>query len=90
MEAWSAHEVENQGLKDEEQLAYAIEHQAAIFTHDDDFLSLAALYVKESKRHYGVIYAHPLRVTIGDCIRGIKIIVDMMTPEEMINQIRFL
>ena len=90
MEAWSAHEVGNQGLTDEEQLIYAIEHQAAIFTHDDDFLSLASLYAKENKTHYGVIYAHPLRVTIGNCIRGIKIIVDMITPEEMMNQTRFL
>lgn len=90
VEVWSSHEVGNQGLTDEEQFIYAIEHQAAIFTHDDDFLSLASSYIAEDKTHYGVIYAHPLRVTIGDCIRGIKIIVDIMTPEEMMNQIKFL
>ena len=42
VDAWSAYEAGNVELTDEEQLAHACKEQAAIFTHDDDFLRLAA------------------------------------------------
>ena len=39
VEAWSAIDKGKLGLSDEEQLRYAREERATIFTHDDDFLS---------------------------------------------------
>ncbi len=87
VEAWSAIDKGKLGLSDEEQLKYAFEEKATIFTHDDDFLSMAA----ESKiEHCGIIYVHQQHLSIGDCIRKLKAIVETMSPEEMHNRILFM
>ena len=90
VEVWSSHEMGNQGLTDEEQLIYAIEHQAAIFTHDDDFLRLDAEHIFQGKEHCGIIFTHQKDYNIGECIRRLKIIVDVLSPEEMKNHVEFL
>ena len=45
--AFSARDKGNLGLTDEEQLIYAGKEKAAIFTHDTDFLRIAARWMKE-------------------------------------------
>ncbi|MBU4076162.1 MAG: hypothetical protein KKI06_05585 [Euryarchaeota archaeon] len=66
---------------------YAIKEGATIFTHDDDFLSM----VTESEiEHCGIIYVHQEHLSIGECIRRLKAIVETMSPEEMQNRILFL
>lgn len=89
IEAWSSHEVQNNGLSDKQQLAYAIEQKAVIFTHDDDFLRIANEYAKEGKNHYGIIYTHQL-TGIGKCIRGIQLIVDILSFEDMMNHVEYI
>jgi predicted nuclease of predicted toxin-antitoxin system len=84
---WSARDVGRLGLSDEEQFEYAINEKAAIFTHDDDFLSLA---IESEREHYGIIYVHQQHVSIGDCIRRLKTIVETKSSDEMRNQIQFL
>lgn len=87
IEACSAIEKRKLGLCDEEQLIYAIKEGATIFTHDDDFLSM----VTESEiEHCGIIYVHQEHLSIGECIRRLKGIVETMSPEEMHNRILFL
>jgi predicted nuclease of predicted toxin-antitoxin system len=41
VDAWSARDAGRLGASDRDQLEYACREQAAVFTHDDDFLSLA-------------------------------------------------
>ena len=87
IEACSAIEKRKLGLTDEEQLMYAIKEGATIFTHDDDFLSM----VTESEiEHWGIIYVHQEHLSIGECIRRLKAIVETTSPEEMHNRILFL
>jgi hypothetical protein len=59
--------------------------QAVIFTHDADFLRLAL-----DKPHLGIIYVHQQKLTIGECIKRLKIIVETKSAQEMENQILFL
>ncbi len=87
MEAWSAIDKGKLGLGDAEQLEYALKEKAVIFTHDDDFLSMAA---ESGIEHSGIIYVHQEHLTIGECIRRLKAIVETMSPEEMHNRIIFL
>ena len=84
---WSARDVGKLGLRDEEQLEYAIKERATIFTQDDDFLSLVS---ESGREHYGVIYVHQLHLSIGENIRRLKIIVETKSSDEMRNQIQFL
>lgn len=52
----SAHEEENWGLSDQEQLEVAITRESAIFTFDPrDFILLHKEYIQERKDHYGII-----------------------------------
>lgn len=87
VEAWSAIEKGKIGLSDEEQLRYASKEKAIIFTHDDDFLSMAT---ESGIEHCGIIYVHQQHLSIGECIRRLKGIIETMSPEEMHNRTLFL
>jgi predicted nuclease of predicted toxin-antitoxin system len=70
--AVSARDSGNLGLTDEEQLAYATSHRMAIFTHDTDFLQLAHRHAASQQGHWGIIYVHQDKLTIGEYIRRLK------------------
>lgn len=90
IDARSCRDVGNYGLTDEQQLGYACKNGFVIFTHDDDFLKLSAKYMTQGKEHPGMIYSHQRDYSIGECIRRIKLIVDVLLSEEMKNHIEFL
>lgn len=52
VEAWSARDVGNLGLGDEEQLRYASRQRAVVFTHDEDFLRLAHEWTQQGREHW--------------------------------------
>jgi len=70
---------------DEAQLAFATAEGRSIVTHDDDFLSLHASGV----RHAGIIYGAQ-GMSIGDIVRGVMLIVDVLSDEEMHDHLEFL
>jgi hypothetical protein len=43
-----------------------------------------------SKPHLGIIYVHQQKLTIGECIKRLKIIAETKSAQEMENQILFL
>lgn len=88
--AISARDAGNLGLTDEEQFAYATLHHMVIFTHDTDFLRLASIRAESGEDHWGIVYAHQNKVTIGDCIHRLKEIADLLAPEDLRNHIEFL
>jgi len=87
VEAWSAIDKGKVGLTDEEQLSYALQERATIFTHDDDFLVMAA---ESGIEHCGIIYVHQQHLSIGESIRRLKAIVETNSLEEMHNHLLFL
>jgi len=89
IKAWSAKESGNLAMTDEEQLSYATQNKAVIFTHDDDFLKLAIKWSEEGKKHWGIIYAHQQHRSIGECIKRLRLIVDILSAEDMKNHIEF-
>ena len=90
VDAFSARDVGNLGLSDEEQLIYARHNKAVLFTHDTDFLRLAVKWIQKEKTHYGVIYSHQKDYGIGECIQRLKLVATILTAEDMINHIEFL
>jgi len=68
IKAWSANEMNNLGLSDEQQLEFAASKKASFFTYDADFFDIAKRWSSEGKIHYGIFYIHPLNTSIGDCI----------------------
>lgn len=83
--AFSAKELGKVGITDEEQLEIAIQNRAAIFTHDADFLRAAT-----RKSHWGIIYVHQRKLSVGECIRTLKVIAETTEPEEIKNKVLFL
>jgi hypothetical protein len=67
VEAFSARDRDKLGLTDEAQLIFAGEEKVTIFTHDTDFLRIAAQWIDEGREHCGVIYCHQTAYGIGDC-----------------------
>jgi len=90
VEAFSARDRDRLGLTDEEQLAFAKEEKCTIFTHDTDFLRIVAQWIHDGRTHHGVIYCHQNAHGIGDCVRSLKILVTVLTQEDMIDHIEFL
>ena len=90
VDARSARDVGNLGLTDVEQLRFALTSHYLLFTHDTDFLALAANLVAGGESHWGLVYAHQEKLGIGGCIRRLKEIVDVFEPEEMRDHVEFL
>ena len=90
VEAWSARDAGNLGLTDEQQLQYACREKAAIFTHDDDFLRLAHQWIQQGKEHWGIIFVHERKLTMGECIRRLALYPQVAQAEDMKNRVDFL
>lgn len=70
---------------DKAHLARATRDGRVVFTLDDDFLRLHASGIQ----HAGIVYA-PQGTTIGDIIRGLMLIYQVLEPADMENRVEFL
>jgi len=77
-------------MDDLELLNRAGELGRVLFTQDDDLLAEATKRQREGIPFRGVIYAHQLRVSIGNCVHGLEIIAKAGEPEDLINRVEFL
>jgi predicted nuclease of predicted toxin-antitoxin system len=71
---------------DEEQVAFALSQGRVIFTQDDDFLRLAQAGIA----HAGIAYCRQGSRSIGEIIRGLILIWELLEPEEMVGRVEFL
>lgn len=77
-------------LPDPALLDRSSELERCLFSFDDDLLAEAVRRQREAIFFAGVIYAHPLRVSIGTCVHDLEIIAKAGEPEDMKNQIEYL
>ncbi len=63
----------------------ALAEGRVILTQDADFLRLHALGV----HHAGIVYAHQ-QTAVGEIIRGLMVIVEVLEPREMIDHVEFI
>jgi predicted nuclease of predicted toxin-antitoxin system len=71
-------------------LERAHELQRVLFTHDQDFLTIAADYSTRGVSHFGIVYAHPLTVSIGQCVRDLEMLAQVYDPVDMANRVEYL
>jgi hypothetical protein len=71
---------------DQEQLAYSLAHSCVIFTQDRDFLRLHAAGVQ----HAGIAYCDKDTLGIGEIIRRLVLIWEVLEPDEMQNHVEYL
>jgi len=90
IKAFSAHERDMTGSADIEHFKYASSMKAVIFTHDHHFLKIAKESVQGGENHWGIIFVEMNTLSIGECIRRLAFYAEILSPEEMKNQIEFL
>jgi len=90
IDAFSARDSNNLGLSDLDQLSYAHEQRAVIFSHDDDFLRLVHQWAQNGRSHSGVIYVHQEKMSLGMCVRRLEEIALLFEREDFLNHIEFL
>jgi len=86
----TAYEDGSSQLDDSELLDRATALERVLFTRDYNLLQEATKRQRIGIPFYGIIYAHQLKISIGDCIRDLEIIAEAGDPEDLINQAQFL
>lgn len=79
-------EVGLQGKSDEAQLEFVRKTQRVIFTQDTDFLIIA----NADNNHPGIAFCKKGTRSIGEIIDSLRLIYEVLTPEEMIGHVEFL
>lgn len=86
----AAYEDQASRLRDPALLDRATELKRVLSTQDDDLLAEATQRQRQGQMFSGVVYAHQLRVSIGDCVRELELIVQAGEPEDIYGQTLFL
>lgn len=81
----SVPEANKLGASDEAHLTFTFAEKRVLFTHDADFLRLASSGIE----HAGMVYA-PQPTPVGEIIRGLMLIYQVLDSEDLINRIEYL
>jgi predicted nuclease of predicted toxin-antitoxin system len=79
-------EVSLLGQNDQVQLSFGRQECRVIVTHDADFLRFAS----QSNDHCGIAFCQKDMRSIGDIIRSLALIYQLLTPEEMAGRVEYL
>lgn len=63
-------------------LARATSLGRIVFTRDRDFLAIGRAAQSSGAAFSGIVYAHQLQVTIGQAIRDLELICQLIAPDE--------
>lgn len=77
-------------LPDPELLDRATARGYVLFTHDRDLLREAARRQRTGELFSGFIYAHALKISIGQCVKDLEFLAKVSEPEELANQVEYL
>jgi predicted nuclease of predicted toxin-antitoxin system len=61
-----------------------------LFSQDEDLLREAAQRQQRDVPFAGVIYAHQLKVTIGQCVRDLELLAHAGVPQDFANRVEYL
>lgn len=79
-----------QRLDDAELLDRASGLGRVLVTQDDDLLREAASRQNEARPFVGVIYAHAMRITIGQFVSDLELVARASLPEEWVSRVEYL
>lgn len=74
------------GASDDNQLQFAIAENRVIVTQDTDFLRIAAT----GQSFPGIVFYQDQQRSVGDVIRGVLLIWEILEPGEMTDRVEFL
>lgn len=71
-------------------LERAAELRRVMFSFDADMLRHTTALEQQDVAFAGLVFAHPTRISVGQCIRDLEIIAKTGDPEDLANQILYL
>jgi predicted nuclease of predicted toxin-antitoxin system len=74
------------GAEDDAHLAFALSQGRIVYTNDEDFLVLH----DRKTEHAGIAYCHQQSRSIGDVIRALTLLWEVLEPEDMRNHVEFI
>jgi predicted nuclease of predicted toxin-antitoxin system len=74
------------GISDQAQLEFALSQNRVIFTQDTDFLRIN----RTNTEHYGIVYCWQGKKSIGEIIKGLILIWELLEPFEMLGKVEFI
>lgn len=77
-------------LSDPDLLDRATQLGRVLFSMDDDLLTEATRRQNENVPFSGVIYAHQLRITVGQSVRDLRLIAEVYDLTDIANRVEFL
>lgn len=86
----TAQENGRRNTPDDVLLDRATELERILFSQDEDLLAEAKRRQEEGIPFTGVIYAHQLRVTIGQCVRDLEFLAKAADPEDLADRVEYL
>jgi len=75
---------------DSELLDRAMALNRVLFSQDDDLLREATQRQRHGEHFAGVIYAHQLKVTIGQCVQDLELIAKVAEPGDFVDWVEYL
>lgn len=61
-----------------------------LFSQDKDLLREAVRRHNTPETFAGIIFAHQLKITIGQCVRDLELIAHASEPADFVNQVEYL
>jgi hypothetical protein len=86
----TAYEDEAHELDDAALLERATELKRVLFPQDDDLLVEATKRQRSGRYFSGVIYAHQLNISIGDCVTNLELIAKAGEMKDIENKVEYL
>ena len=77
-------------LADPQSLDRATQLRRVLFSHDPDLIAEAAARQFAGRNFAGIIYAHQLGITIGQCIDDLELVAKVYEPQDIENAILYL
>lgn len=74
------------GISDEAQLKFAISQGRVIFTQDTDFLRINQSNIE----HCGIVYSYQGNKSIGEIIRGLILVWELLEAADMKGKVEFI
>jgi predicted nuclease of predicted toxin-antitoxin system len=71
---------------DQDQLDYARTSGRVLVTHDTDFLRMAS----QDSDHPGIVYSHRTALSVGEMIRRLILVFEVLTADEIRGRVEFL
>lgn len=71
---------------DDVQFSFAVRENRVIVTHDDDFLRIAS----QEFDHPGIAFCQLQARTIGQIVKALQLIYEVLLPEEMQGRVEYL